>query len=130
MKPLARFSSLALLAAAATLTGCSTVKFDPSGETAAVYQFGEFRMLVNTTAPVTTRATEAALKQLDLYKTSGTATKFDARLEARARNDQKILVNIAEVNSRQTLVRIRWGAGGDLANSRALFDAIERNLGK
>jgi len=37
-------------------------------------------------------------------------------------------VRIAEINSRQALVKIRYGDGGNLARSKELFAAIERNL--
>lgn len=126
-----RLPSLVSCLALATLavTGCRSVNYDESKETVAVYQFGEFKMLANATAPAVAAAAEAAFQEFDLYRTASSGTKFNARLEARARNDQRILVNIAEVNSRQTLVRIRWGAGGDLVLSRRLFDAIDRRLG-
>jgi hypothetical protein len=121
------FPSL-LLIAVAIFGGCSTVPYDQSGQSFAVYQFGEFRMLLNTTAPVTFQAAQKALPQLDLFKTYEVVNKFEAQILARARNDQKVRINIEEANSRQTLVRIRWGEGGDQSKSRKLFDAIEANL--
>lgn len=87
-------------------------------------------MLLNTTAPKAARATHQAFQQLDLYQTEATVNRFDARFTARARNDQRILVIIQEVNSAQTLVRIRWGEGGDMNRSRQLFDTIEANVGR
>jgi len=110
------------------LVGCRTVNLDASGELQAVYQMGEFRMLVNHPAPATARAAQAALQQLDLYQTMGDTKMYEAQFEARARNDQRVRVWIAEQNRNQTLVRIRWGEAGDLTNSRRLFDAIERGL--
>jgi hypothetical protein len=117
-----------LLLAFAIFGGCRTVPFDPSGQSFAVFQFGEFKMLVNTTAPVTFEAARKAVQQLDLFKTYEVVNKFEAQVLARARNDQKVTVNIEESNSRQTLIRIRWGEGGNLAKSRKLFEAIEANL--
>ena len=117
-----------LLIALALFGGCRTVPFDPSGQSFAVFQFGEFKMLVNTTAPVATQAAEKAVHQVDLFKTYSVSNKFDGQVLARARNDQKVRINIEEANSRQTLIRIRWGEGGDLSNSRKLFEAIEANL--
>ena len=116
------------LMAVAAFAGCRSVAYDTTGETVAVYQFGEFKMLLNTTAAKTFKAAQQALQQFDLYQTASEMKRFEARLTARARNDQRVLVIIQEVNSAQTLVRIRWGEGGQLSASRKLFDAIEANL--
>ena len=131
-KPLPMTKSIALpsllLIALAIFGGCRTVPFDASGQFYAVYQFGEFRMLVNTTAPVTAQATQRAVQQLELFKTHEVVNKYEAQIIARAHNDQKVTINIEESNSRQSLVRIRWGEAGDLSKSRKLFDTIEANL--
>ena len=122
-----RFLVLALLAAG-TFVGCRTVNLDSSGQLKAVYQLGEFQMLVNHTAPATAQSTQAAIRQFDLYQTRGDIKTYEAYFEARARNDQRVRIWIAEQNRNQTLVRIRWGEGGDLNKSRQLFEAIERGL--
>lgn len=110
--------------------GCRSVPLDPSGDMVAVQRFGEFRMLLNTTAPIAAEAAKKAVQDADLYQTKFTLNTYDARIEARARNDQRVLVIIEEANSRQTLLRIRWGAGGDLVRSRRLYEAIEAGLPK
>lgn len=125
--PLFLFACLALGLAA--FTGCRSVKLDSRGDMVAVYKFREFQMVLNTTAPSAARATEAALPQLDLFKVKGVVRTYDAEFEARARNDQKVHIRISEVNSRQTMLVIRWGESGDLKKSRALYEAIERGLG-
>ncbi len=129
-----RFTALALAAGALGLasmsTGCSSVKLDQSGDMVAVYQFGEFRMLLNTTAPLATAAAQKVLPQFDLFQTSHTVTTYTSVLTARNRSDQKIIIDISEVNSRQTLLKIRWGAGGDLVKARRLYEAIEASLGQ
>lgn len=119
---------LAAAGLALGFSGCSTVKLDESGETAAVYQFNEFRMLVNSTAPRAFAATQKAFRDYDLFETKSKLNTFDGELYARSRKDDKIYVNIAEVNSRQTLLRIRWSTTGDKKNSKALYDLIEKNL--
>lgn len=112
----------------AALAGCTSIKYDDTGDTVAVYQFGEFKMLLNTTAPKAAAAAQKAIQQMDLYQTGAKIDRFEARFTARARNDQRVNVIIQEVNSVQTLVRIRWGEAGELSPSRRLFDAIEANL--
>jgi ABC-type oligopeptide transport system substrate-binding subunit len=127
-KALRHITVLAL--AAAALTGCRSVKLDPSGDMVAVYQFGEFKMLLNTTAPLAAASAQKAVQSEDLYQTLFKQNTYDARIEARTRSDQKVIVLIQEVNSRQTMLRIRWGDGGDLAKSRKLYEAIELGLGR
>jgi hypothetical protein len=120
--------SLLIASLSLGLTGCSTVNLDESGETTAVYQFNEFRMLVNSTAPAAFAATQKAFRDYDLFETKSKLNTFDGELYARSRLDDKVYVNIAEVNSRQTLLRIRWSTTGDKKNSKALYELIERNL--
>ncbi len=110
------------------VTGCSTVNLDSTGDTQAVYNLGRFEMLMNATAQVLYGATQKALKDLDLFQTKAKLNTYDAEISARARNDQQITISIAEINSRQTMLRIRWGTAGSKVNSRALYDAIEKNL--
>ena len=123
-----RCTAAALLASLA-LSGCSSVKLDPKGEMIAVYQFGDFKMLLNTTAPVVTKAAQKAVQDLDLYQTSIKQSKFEADIKARARNDREVAIRIEEVNSRQTLITIRWGKSGDLPKSRKLYEQVEANVG-
>lgn len=110
------------------LTGCSTVDLDSTGDTAAVYQLNEFRMVLNTTAPVAFAATQKAFRELDLFETKSKLQTYEGELYARSRKDDKVYVSIAEMNSRQTMLKIRWGTTGDKKNSKALYDLIERNL--
>jgi hypothetical protein len=111
------------------LAGCSTVNLDSSGETTAVYQLNEFRMVVNSTAPATYAATQKAFRELDLFETKGSKLQtFEGELVARTRKDEKVYVSIAEINSRQTILKIRWGTGGDKKNSLDLYKLIERHL--
>jgi hypothetical protein len=116
---------LCLLAAA----GCTAIKLDPKGEMVAVYQFGEFKMLFNTTAPVVAKAVQKVAQDMDLYQTSFKQSKFEGELKARARNDQEVVVMITEVNSRQTLISIRWGKAGDKSKSRKFYEAVEAAIG-
>jgi len=110
------------------LSGCSTVKLDSSGETTAVYQLNEFRMVLNSTAPAAFAATQQAIREYDLFETKSKLNTYDGELYARSRKDDKVFVSIAEMNSKQTLLRIRWSTTGDKKNSKALYDLIEKNL--
>lgn len=125
------FIAVSAVAVVAVLfAGCSTIDVGSSrdGEMKAVYQYGEFSMLLNCTAPAAARAAEAAIKELDLYEVSKTLNTYDASLAARTRKDEKVSIAIKEVNSRQSMLGIRVGTTGDLAVSRQIYDAIERNL--
>jgi hypothetical protein len=117
------------LALAGGFAGCRSVALDPTGRMVAVHQFGEFKMLLNTQVGPAAQAAEKALQQLDLYQTKRTVNRYHAQFVARARNDQRVTLQLAEVNSQQTLIRIRWGEGGDLVKSRQLYEAVEAHLG-
>lgn len=120
--------SFLLLALAGLVSGCRTIAYDNAGSNFAVFQFGEFKGLVNTTAPKAAEAVKKAVQQADLYQTYAVVNKYEAQVLARARNDQKVRINIEESNSRQTLIRIRWGEGGDVGESRKLFDKVNMLL--
>lgn len=120
--------SLLLLVLAGLFSGCRTIAYDTAGTNYAVFQFGEFKGLVNTTAPEAAKAVQKAVQQADLYQTYVVVNKYEAQVLARARNDQKVRINIEEANSRQTLIRIRWGEGGDIGESRKLYDKVNAIL--
>lgn len=125
--PLA-IAAFCALGAILASTGCKSVDLNQEGTMVAVYRFGEFRMLLNTTAPTAAQAAQKALAQFDLYQTGATTNTYDAKIMARTRSDQQVVIEINEVNSRQCMLRIRWGAGGDLVQSRRLYEAIEAGL--
>jgi hypothetical protein len=108
--------------------GCRSIKLEPTGQMVAVYQFGQFQMLLNTNNQGALRAAQKATQQFELYQSQVTLHRYDSELLTRAPNDQKVTIRIAEVNSQQTLLSIRWGEGGDLPRSRRLYEAIENNL--
>src|SRR3954463_9128461 len=124
------FVSFAILSLAAFVAGCQSVPLDPAREMVAVYSFGEFRMLLNTNAPTAATAIQKALQAFDLYTTKTTTSTYQVEFTARARNDQKVTVLAEEINSRQSMLHIRWGAGGNKVNSRRLYEAIETNLAR
>ncbi len=133
MKTLSSRSSISLIAGGLTAlalmtSGCSSVALDKQGDMEATYVAGEFRMLVNGTAPATAAATSAAFKQLGLFQIKSTQETYSATLRARTPKDEKVTVGIAEVNSRQTMVRIRVDIVGDKNFSRKLYEQIDRNL--
>jgi hypothetical protein len=120
-------SALVLLALG-SFAGCRSVALDPTGETVAVYQFGEFRMVFNATAPVVAEAAKAAIAEAGLFLTKSEVNKFDAEILARATGDRKIRIKIEELNRQQTLIRIRYGEGGNLNQSRRLYELIDSKV--
>jgi len=108
--------------------GCRTVALDKQGEMEATYVAGEFRMLVNGTAPAAAAATAAAFKQMGMLQIQNSQQTYDATLTARTPKDEKVAVKIAEVNSRQTMLRIRVDVLGNETFSRRLYEQIDKNL--
>jgi len=124
-----KYIALPSLLALGLLAGCRTLPMDAANQNNfAVFQFGEFKGLVNTKAPAAAQAVQKAVQQLDLFQTYVVVNKYEAQVLARTRNDQKVRINIEEANSLQTMIRIRWGEGGDISKSRKLFDAIDAAL--
>ncbi|ATC63764.1 hypothetical protein CMV30_07250 [Nibricoccus aquaticus] len=128
MKKHFRLSVLAILALVGSLAGCRSVVLDPTGETTAVYKFGEFQMVFNSTAPKVAEAAIAAIAEAELMLTKSEINKFDAALIARATGDQKVKIKIEEVNRQQTIIRIRYGEGGNLNKSRRLYELIDSKV--
>ncbi len=123
-----RLSALVLLALLGALTGCRSVALDPTGETSAVYKFGEFQMVFNSTAPVVAEATRAAIAEAGLFLSKSEVNKFDAYFLARATGDKKVKVKIQEINRQQTMIHIRYGEGGNLNSSRRLYELIDAKV--
>lgn len=122
--------SRALLASAVLLAvaGCSSVPMDSKGEVQASFVAGEFRALVNASAPATARATSEAFRQLGLFEIQNDLQTFEASLAARTPRDERVRISIREINSRQTQVGIRVSVVGDKDYSRKLFEQIDKNL--
>ncbi len=128
MKKHFHLSVLAILALVGALAGCRSVVLDPTGETVAAYKFGEFQMVFNSTAPKVAEAAIAAIAEAGLMLTKSEINKFDAALIARATGDQKVKIKIEEVNRQQTIIRIRYGEGGNLNKSRRLYELIDSKV--
>ncbi len=128
MKKHFRLSALVILAAIGLVAGCRSVALDPTGETSAVYKFGEFQMVFNATAPVVAEAAKAAVAEAGLFLSKSEVNKFDAYLLARANGDKKVKIKIEEINRQQTLIRIRYGEGGNLNQSRRLYELIDSKV--
>ena len=107
---------------------CSTIKLDPNGEIQATYSMGTFKMVFYCTAETLSNAALKGLENLNLYPTSVNKDDFKATIEARGPNDKKITLKIYEINSKQTILEIHWGAFGDKDSSLLLYNAIEANL--
>jgi hypothetical protein len=120
--------SLVLCAALGLLAGCTSVPLDNSGDMRATYQLGEFRMLLNGTAPQAALATQQAFKQLALFEVKNDVRTYEADLAARTRDDNFVRVALREVNSRQTLIAIRVDKTGDKVLSREIFEYVEANM--
>ncbi len=119
--------SLVILALG-SFAGCRSVALDPTGDTVAVYQFGEFRMVFNSTAPIVAEAAKAAVGEAGLFLTKSEVNKFNAEIIARASGDKKVTIKIEELNRQQTLIRIRYGEGGNLNQSRRLYELIDSKV--
>ena len=125
-----KYFLIAALAAAglALAAGCQHVQLDTTGKNIGTFNFGEFSGLFNTTAPVVTKATHDAIKQLGLVEVAVTNQKFGSAIVAHDENSLEVTIRIEETNSRQTALRVRWGKGGDLERSRQLYGLVDQAI--
>ncbi|MBC8011552.1 MAG: DUF3568 family protein [Burkholderiales bacterium] len=112
----------------ALFAGCRSVPLDEAGDMQAVNEVGKFRMVVNADLARTLTATRAAFKEMRLTEISGEVRRFDANLVAETELNEKVRVDILEVNSRQTEVGIRVKWVGHQDYSRRLWERIEAHL--
>lgn len=113
----------------ALLGGCRSVPLDQSGQKTAVNNLGEFRMVVNTNLQNTLSATRFALVDMRLTEISANERTYVADLVAVTELDEKVRINIREINSRQTEVGIRVKWVGHQEYSKRLWERIETHLG-
>ena len=127
------FSRFAIIsgvcATAVFFNGCSTVPLDETGEMQAVYVSGEFQMVMNADARATAKATSDTFRQLGYFEIQNQVRNYDAMLVGRTPKDDKVVVKIKEINSRQSDLSIRVNKAGNKALSRQIYFQIERNLG-
>lgn len=128
MKTTAFFRVSLVSIALALFAGCRTVALDQSGEMQAVNEIGKFRMVVNADLKRTVTATRAAFREMRLTEVSSDVRRFDANLVAETELNEKVRLEIREVNSRQTEVGIRVKWVGHQEYSRRLWERIEANL--
>ena len=128
MKTTALFRVSLVAIGLASFAGCRSVPLDESGEMQAVNDAGKFRMLVNADLTRTVAATHAAFKEMRLTEVSGEVRRFDAEFVAETELNEKVRVDIREVNSRQTEVGIRVKWVGHQEYSKRLWSRIEAHL--
>ena len=121
------FLIIAIAAAGlAFAAGCQHVQLDSSGKNIGAFNYGELSGLLNTTAPVVTKAAHDAVKQLGLVEVAVTDRKFGSTIVCHDENDLEVTLTIQEANSLQTSLHIRWGKGGDLERSRQLYGLVDQ----
>ena len=76
----------------------------------------------------TVTAAHAAFKEMRLTEISGEVRRYDASFVTETELNEKVRVDIREVNSRQSevAIRVKWVAHQDY--SRRLWERIEANL--
>ncbi len=117
-----------VVAGLALAGGCRSVPLDDTGEYQAVNEVGKFRMLVNADSARTVAATRQVFAEMRLTEVSSQVDRFRADLVAETELNEKVRVDIREVNSRQSEVQIRVKLVGHQAYSRSLWERIEANI--
>jgi hypothetical protein len=121
------------LAAALLLTqsGCALVLVGGAAAAGAgtyAYVEGEVRSTLDAGMDQTWRASEAAIKELELTSTSNEKDALAARIVARGAGDKKIELKLKRIADTATEVRVRVGTFGDKSLSSTILDRVKKHL--
>ena len=111
-------------------TGCAVFLVGAAGAGAAgiAYVTGDLETHVGEDPRAVARASEAALKGLDIHVISTKASALDSLVVGRTDTDAKVTVTGKLTESGQTKVSIRVGVFGDEAMSRRILAQIRTHL--
>ena len=121
--------AIILIAAGLAFTaGCYSIALNGVNNVGA-FNHGELQGLYNKKGPDVTQAAREAVKQMGLIEVAFTDNQFGSTLIVRDAADLKVQIKIAEANSLQTQINIRWGTGGDRDRSIQFYNLVEKILG-
>ena len=131
MKTLSWLVLLGVVGVLLTTAGCALFLVGAAaGAGAAGYAYvnGELKSTESASLEQTTRATLAAMKDLEYPVTSQAKDALSAELTARNASDKKIVVRLKKISDTTTEVRIRVGTFGDESLSRVVLEKIKKHL--
>lgn len=89
---------------------------------------GEFHATLPAEVAAATRATTAAVRELELAEITNRADALTARFDMRNARGDRITIVLAHVAGGVTDVRIQVGTLGDPVLSQTIFETIKRHL--
>ncbi|MBI5774531.1 MAG: DUF3568 family protein [Verrucomicrobia bacterium] len=128
IKHLLLASSLTL--AAALFTGCVAplLVAGAAGAGGYAYTTGKLVFTEAVTLDNAFKASEKALKDLELTPEGKQKDTVTAKMEAKTAKDQTVRIDLEKKGEKITEIRIRVGVFGDEAYSRKIYERIKANL--
>jgi len=119
------------LALVVSASGCALLVFGAgaaAGVGTVAYMKGELKATKEATLAKAIKATELAMKDMQLPITERQETASHAKFVVRASGDKRIEINLQKLSGTVTEIRIRVGVFGDEALSRLALEKIEKRL--
>jgi hypothetical protein len=101
---------------------------DAASAAGVTYVLGDLEATLAAEFSHSVRATNAAMRDLSFFPVRETKDALQAIIIARNAADKKIEIKLVSTGDKATRVKIRVGAFGDEAQSRAILDKIKANL--
>jgi hypothetical protein len=123
-------TAIALLSVAAlsALPGCILVAAAALGAAGAAYVNGELEGRLDGSPQQVVRASERALKDMDIQIISADATGIDGKVVGRTALDKKIEISVKRDGDESSKIAIRVDTFGDESLSRQIYDKIKTKM--
>ena len=112
----------------ASQTGCLLLAAGAGAGTTVAYVKGDTDAVVDADTKTVTAASEKAMKEMELYVVSSSATGFDGRVDGRTPGDTKVVVVVKHYGENLSKVSVRVGNFGNSAMQDELLEKIRQNV--
>lgn len=111
-----------------TQSGCLLVAAAAGTGATVAYVRGDLETTVEASPPEVVRATELAMKELDIAVITNGSTELDGKVVGRTARDVKLTVVAKGQSDKLTKVSVRAGVFGDDSMQDRLLEKIRENL--
>src|SRR6185369_2545361 len=125
LRPIRLFLVVSVVSTLALTSGCVWAAV---GAVVVVFAHGDLEASLDGGVEQAASATNAAVQQLAFFKVSERQDALNDTIVARTASDKRVEIRLEGVSSALTKVKIRVGAFGDEALSRAILDKMKANL--
>ena len=112
----------------ATQTGCLLLAAGAGAGTTVAYVKGDTDAVIDADTKTVTAASEKAMKEMELYVVSSSATGLDGRIDGRTAGDTKVVVVVKHYGENLSKVSVRVGNFGNSVMQDELLEKIRENI--